>query len=154
MLLRPLTVDDQLPLEQFTCARLGEPWTEVIQETVRDHLSDQIAAGRISALGLFDNHAALRGVAAWRITELTQDWVVCRVDVIAVAVGTQRQGYGRQLKEAVVAEAQAAGARAVDSIVHRRNVGMLRLNRELGAVVDAIQGEANHLLCVIPIRAD
>jgi GNAT superfamily N-acetyltransferase len=151
VLLRALTADDRGSLASFTCARLGEPWTEAVQQAVREHLADDVAEGRVSAVGLFEDDGALRGVAAWRVHYASQP-VLCRGDVVAVAVRSQRRGYGRQLKEAMIVEARSAGAAAISSIVHRENVAMLRLNERLGAVIEPVEDDPDHYYCVIPVR--
>jgi hypothetical protein len=102
---------------------------------IREDLPDQIDSGEVSALGLFDHDGTLCGVAAWRIHASPVTPTHCRSDVIAVAIGHQRQGHGLTLKNAELARARAAGAVAVASIVDRRNVAMIELNKRLGAVV-------------------
>ena len=133
---------------RFTCARPGEPWAEAVQETIRTDLIDQVESSGVMAVGLFDDGGALRGVAAWRIYDVAPP-VLCRGDIVAVAVRDRRKGYGRALKETMIAEARAAGAVAVSSVVHRDNAAMIRLNRSLGAVVEEIPDDPDHCLCVI-----
>jgi GNAT superfamily N-acetyltransferase len=150
--IRALTAADRATLAGFTCARLGEAWAEAVQETIRHDLADQLAAGATSAVGLFDQDGALCGVAAWRIYDVMPP-LLCRSDVIAVAVRHRRKGYGRALKQAVIDEAKAAGAVAIASIVHRDNASMLALNRQLGATVEDNPEDAEHCRCVIgPLR--
>jgi GNAT superfamily N-acetyltransferase len=129
--IRALTAADRAALAGFTCARLGEAWADAVQETIRKDLVDHIASGDVSALGLFDDEGALCGVAAWRIYDVMPP-VLCRSDIVAVAVRKRGKGYGRVLKEAVINDARAAGAVAVSSIVHRDNTAMIALNRRLG----------------------
>lgn len=148
MTIRPLTAADRELLAAFTCARIGEAWTEAVQEVVRHDLTDQLLAGRVSAVGLFDENDALCGVASWRIYDVIPP-VLCRSDIVAVALRHQRKGYGQMLKEAVMDEAKAAGAVAVSSVVHRDNSAMIHLNRKLGAVVENIQGDLDHCRCII-----
>ena len=102
----------------------------------------------MSAVGLFDENGALCGVAAWRVYDVMPP-VLCRSDIVAVALRHQRRGYGRALKQAVLAEAKAAGAVAVASVVHRENSAMIQLNRNLGAVVEDIYDDPDHCRCVI-----
>jgi ribosomal protein S18 acetylase RimI-like enzyme len=150
--IRALTGADRAALARFTCARLGEPWAEAIQQAIRSHLADQVACGAMSALGLFEGDV-LHGVAAWRIPN-TQPPVLCRSDIIAVAIRARRQGYGLVLKQAVLDEARAAGAVAVSSIVHRDNTAMLALNRRFGALVEAYPDDPEHCRCMIgPLQA-
>lgn len=149
MTIRRLTVADAPALSGFTCARLLEPWAEVVQEVIRNDLANHLARGDLEAAGLFDDDG-LCGVAAWRIYSATSP-VLCRADIVAVTIGKQRQGYGRALKEAVMAEATLAGAAAVSSLVHRENTSMLVLNRQLGAVIEDIPDDVDYLRCVIAL---
>jgi len=98
-------------------------------------------------VGLFDESGQLQGVAAWRIHRVSQP-VLCRGDIVAVAIGAQRNGFGRLLKEAMLAAARAEGAVAVSSVVHRQNTAMLRLNQQLGTVVEALPDDPDDCLCV------
>jgi GNAT superfamily N-acetyltransferase len=150
-MIRGLTPADRPALESFSCARLGEPWAEAVQHAIRTDLPAQLAAGLVSAVGLFDDGAGmLCGVAAWRTYDVITP-VLCRADIVAVAVRERRKGYGRALKEALIAEAKTAGAAAVSSIVHRDNTAMLDLNRHLGAVFERIPDDDDHCRCVIPL---
>lgn len=148
MTVRALTAADRAALAGFTCARLGEAWAEAVQETIRKDLVDHIASGAVSALGLFDDEGALCGVAAWRTYDVMRP-VLCRSDIVAVAVRERRKGYGRALKEAVINDARATGAVAVSSIVHRDNTAMIALNARLGATVEAIPDDPEHCRCMI-----
>jgi GNAT superfamily N-acetyltransferase len=146
--IRALTSADREALAVFTCARLGEPWAEAVQDAIRNDLADQVASGDVSAMGLFDQGGALCGVAAWRIYDVTLP-ALCRGDIVAVAVREQRKGYGRALKKAMIAGASVVGAVAVSSVVHRDNTAMINLNRQLGAVVEEIPDDGDHCRCVI-----
>jgi GNAT superfamily N-acetyltransferase len=146
--IRALTAADRTALAGFTCARLGEAWGEAVQETIRHDLADQLAAGTASAVGLYDADGVLCGVAAWRIYDAMAP-VLCRSDIVAVAVRERRKGYGRALKQAVIDEARAAGAVAVASIVHRDNRAMIALNQQLGAIVQHNPEDPEHCRCVI-----
>ena len=148
MTIRRLTAADRGALARFTCARPAEPWAEAVQETIRTDLADQLASGGVSAAGLFDDSGALRGVAAWRIYDVAPP-VLCRGDIVAVTVRDRRKGYGRALKEAMIAEARAGGAVAVSSVVHRHNAAMILLNTALGAIVEEIPHDPDHVRCVI-----
>lgn len=148
MQIRPLGEADRTALTTFACARLGEPWAEAVQQSIRDDLSDELAEGRISAVGLFED-TRLCGVAVWRIFPGTP--ILCRAYTIAVAVGAQRKGYGRELKQAVLEAARLAGAVAVSSIVDRRNIAMLRLNEALGARIEYREDEPDTCYCFITL---
>lgn len=148
MTIRALTSEDRAALAVFICARLGEPWAEAVQFAIQNNLADQVASGDVSAVGLFDRSDVLCGVAAWRISDVMPP-VLCRADIVAVAVSEQRKGYGRALKEALIAGAKTAGAVAVSSIVHRENAAMIYLNRQLGAVVEESPDDRDHCRCVI-----
>lgn len=86
MTIRDLTLDDRAALARFTCARIGQPWTELVQSVVRNELANQLEKGHVSAVGLFDDAGGLLGVAAWRVHD-TMSPVLCRGDIVAVAVG-------------------------------------------------------------------
>jgi hypothetical protein len=133
--MRELTAADRAALETFTCARVGQAWAEAVQRVIREDLPTQIDLGEVSAVGLFDDHGSLCGVAAWRIHSSQVTQTLCRSDVIAVAIGHQRKGYGLALKRAEIERAKTAGAVAVASIVDRRNVAMIELNKRVGAVI-------------------
>lgn len=151
MEIRALTDADRPALAAFSCERIGEPWSGAIQETVREDLPGQIAAGVVEAVGLFDDVGVLCGVAAWRIYDLASP-VLCRGDIVAVAIGNQGRGYGRRLKAAMLEAETAAGAAAVASIVDRRNLAMLRLNETFGAHSDDIDDDPNNIRCIIGLR--
>lgn len=148
MTIRPLAAADREALAAFTCARLGEPWAEVVQEAIRHELIGQVMSGGVSAVGLFDPGGDLCGVAAWRIYD-TMPPILCRADIVGVAIRERRRGHGRALKGAVIAAARTAGATAVSSIVHRDNTPMINLNRQLGAVMETSPADREHCLCVI-----
>ena len=149
MTLRPLTAADRSLLAGFTCSRIGEPWTEAVQHTIRHELAPQIATGVVTAVGRFDQDGRLCGLAAWRIYDVVPP-VLCRGDIVAVAIGQQRKGHGRVLKNTLLQAAREAGAVAVSSVVHRENRAMIHLNQQLGAVVDTSRDD-DHCFCVIPL---
>ena len=68
---------------------------------------------------------------------------------LVVDPAVKGKGYGRALKDAVIAEATVAGAVAVSSIVHRKNTAMISLNRQFGAVVEEIPDDRDHCRCLI-----
>lgn len=146
--IRELDGADRDALAVFTCALLGKPWAQAVQDAIRHDLADQIASGDIAAVGLFGHDGALSGIAAWRVPGGVAP-VLCRGDIVAVAVHERRKGYGRALKAAQIARARASGAIAVASIVHRRNAAMINLNRKLGAVVEEIPDDPDHCRCII-----
>lgn len=135
MEIRALTKDDRTAIEAFTCARPGQPWTEDVEEEIRQNLTDQVESGEVSAVGIFDDEGSLRGVAAWRV-RVWDGRVDCRGDTVAVAIASQGQGYGRRLKQAMIDAAKAAGATVLISVVHSQNTAMLSLNRKFGARVE------------------
>lgn len=48
MTIRALTAADRTALASFTCARLGEPWAEAVQDEIREDLADHIVAVAVS----------------------------------------------------------------------------------------------------------
>jgi GNAT superfamily N-acetyltransferase len=144
---RPITSEDRPALARFSCRAYGEPWSDVIEEMISEHLAGALGHDGLAALGLWDG-AHLCAVIAWRIDEPAR---VCRVALLAVENGYRRNGFGRRLKEEVLGLARRAGAVAVASIVHWDNDPMIELNAALGANVERIDGDPDHCLCVIPV---
>lgn len=144
VLLRPLTTDDEAVLRAFECAQMGAWWTAVVEEMVQEHLVGALPT--LEAVGLFVE-GELSAVTAWRV-----DSDLCRSIVIAVRSGCRRRGFGRLLKEHILAKAVAAGATAVVSHVHWDNDGMLALNERFGATIKRIPGDDEYCYCVIPLR--
>jgi predicted N-acetyltransferase YhbS len=145
--IRALTPADRPTLARFTCRGYGEPWSDVIEEMVHDHLADALDASDLIALGLWDG-AQLCAVVAWRLDQPAR---ICRVALLAVQNGQRRKGLGRRLKEEVVERARQSGALAVVSVVHWENDPMIELNAALGANVERIDGDPDHCLCVIAL---
>lgn len=147
--LRELSADDEPALTTFSCRHFRQPWTEVVEEMIRERLAHALRVGDAQAVGLWRDDELL-GIAAWRIDP--DDPSLCRSILVAVAHGNARRGYGRILKEAVLERARLAGAVVVVSIVHWDNDAMIRLNESLGANVERIPGDQDHCRCIIPLR--
>jgi ribosomal protein S18 acetylase RimI-like enzyme len=145
--IRALTPADREALASFSCRGYGEPWAELVEGMVREDLADALAVPGVEALGSWVG-PQLCGVVVWRIDGSGP--VLCRGILLAVANGHRRRGHGRRLKRELVERARRAGAVAVVSEVHRDNDPMIDLNVSLGAAVDRIDGDPDHLLCVIP----
>jgi ribosomal protein S18 acetylase RimI-like enzyme len=143
--IRPLTVADEPALSTFTCLNYKEPWTELVQNMIRDHLAVNLAIGAVSAVGAWVDHD-LRGVAAWRY-----EGDICHSVVLGVRVGQRRRGIGSLLKEAVLTEARTAGATALVSQVHWDNEAMIELNASFGANIVRIAGDTEYCRCVISL---
>lgn len=142
---RALSAADRESLATFTCRHFKEPWTEIVQIMVREHLADSLERHTAEAVGAW-NATNLIGVASWSFKDDS-----CECHIVAVALGHQGRGLGRRLKEYVVEVARAAGAGAVVSEVHWDNQPMLELNSHLGASVVAKPGDREYCLCVIPL---
>lgn len=142
---RPLTADHREELAEFRCRGFREPWSELIEEMVHHLAGALVSSAGVRAAGVWSGDV-LAGVAAWRV----QPDGVCRS--ILVAAGSRRLGYGRRLKQEVLAAARRAGAVRVDSQVHVDNDAMIDLNVGLGATVHRIRGDQDHLLCRIVVR--
>jgi len=144
-LLRPLTAADGPALRTFSCRGWREPWTDIAEEMIRDHLEGALALGDVDTVGAWQG-TDLVGVAVWRIRGER-----CTSVVLAVANGHRRRGLGRSLKLAVIAAARSARANVVVSQVHWDNEPMLFLNRLMGANIERIPGDDEYCLCIIPI---
>lgn len=146
--IRCLTPDDRWSLAEFSCRGYGEPWSDLVEEMVRDDLADAIAVSGVEAAGLWVG-PQLCGVVAWRIDPASP--TLCRGILLAIQNGHRRRGYGRRLKRELIQRTRHAGAVAIVSEVHRDNDPMIQLNASLGAVVERIDGDPDHLRCVIPV---
>jgi GNAT superfamily N-acetyltransferase len=146
--LRELTSRDAVALAAFSCHQYRAPWSDEIEAMVRTALAAELEAGGVEALGLWSG-AVLVGVVAWRIDSSVPGR--CRCLLLAVRRGQLRRGLGRRLKEAVLDRARACGAAVVLSEVHWDNDAMIELNVSLGANVERIAGDPDHVLCVIPL---
>lgn len=142
---RSLGPDDRDELGRFSCRTFREPWSDVAEEMIAERLADELARDpAVRAVGVWED-GVLSGVAAWRL-----DDDLCRSIVIAVRTGARRSGLGRKLKLHVLDTARSSGAAAVVSQVHWDNHAMLDLNTELGANIEAIPGDRDYCICVIP----
>ena len=50
--LRPVTERDRQALAGFSCRAYREPWTDVIEEMIRERPADEIELGNVAAAGL------------------------------------------------------------------------------------------------------
>ena len=146
--LRPVTESDRLALATFTCRAYREPWTDVIEEMVRDRLADELELGNVDAAGICCDDE-LCGVVAWRLDDSSPP--LCRSILLAVRTGHRRRGIGRRLKDHLLVQARVAGAAAVVSLVHWDNDPMIELNVQLGANVERLPGDNDHCRCVIAL---
>jgi len=133
-------------LEAFRCAGFGQPWTDLAEEMIREHLSDALDRGIGHALGYWSDDE-LSGVAAW-IVNNERTW---RSVVVATRTGAKRRGIGQALKSAILERARERGVRFVVSVVHRDNEQMLHLNAHFDAHVepDPSDPTMEYLLCTI-----
>jgi hypothetical protein len=144
--IRPITADDRAALASFSCRSFGEPWSDVIEEMIREDLAHEIERSEdVVARGLWVD-GQLVGVVAWRIDDASHR---CQGLVLAVAIGHQRRGYARRLKLLEIEGARRAGARVVVSTVDWDNEAMLQVNASLGANIERIAGNVSQALCVI-----
>jgi predicted GNAT superfamily acetyltransferase len=152
-LVRRLTADDADALAKFSCRRYRQPWTDVVDELVREKLAAAIALGDGEGLGLWVGDD-LVGVAAWRMEGGSPP--ICHSIVVAVRVGAQRSGHGKRLKRAMIEQATAVGAAVVVSMVHWDNDAMIALNAAFGANVERIPGDYEYCRCVValPLRTE
>lgn len=144
---RPLTTADAASLREFRCAGYREPWSALIEEMIQEQLADEIAHGSCRAAGIWLG-GQLVGLYAWRLDPTTG---VARSILLAVRITGRRQGIGHQLKGHLLAEARAAGARELVSLVDWDNEPMLRLNQRLGASIRRLPGDDQYALCVLPL---
>jgi ribosomal protein S18 acetylase RimI-like enzyme len=145
---RPLDpARDRQQLATFSCRDFRSPWTDVVEEMVREHLADSLACGAVGGLGAWDGQR-LCGVAAFVIDDGTR---VCHSQLLAVQMGYARRGYGQLLKRAIIDIARRAGAEAVLSTVHFDNDPIIELNRKLGASIERVPGDPEYLYCTIPL---
>ncbi|HEY8547876.1 MAG TPA: GNAT family N-acetyltransferase [Acidimicrobiales bacterium] len=136
-------------LRSFSCRRLGEPWTVVIDEAICRHVAPHLGR-RLHGVGLVVDDR-LCGVAVWR-TPPTQGappppatWEIC---YLATHTSHARRGYARHLKIEVLRRARAAGIKQVISYVDWDNQAMLSLNEKLGARRARIPCDDRYALCV------
>ena len=147
MNLKSLKQDDGDALARFPCGISGQPWTRATEIAINEHLHHAIVHHAAEAIGIWDGDT-LAAVAAWKVDPYEPD--IWRCTTVAVRSGYKRRGLGEQLKREVLNRARAAGARRVDSTVHRDNDPMLGLNAKLGAAIHP-EGVGDYLLCVIAL---
>ena len=128
--LEPLTSQHTVQLGSFRCAEYRKPWTEDVEELIRDSLAFSLGTGDLVGLGLWQA-TSLIAVIAWR-ESAHEPWYSA---LLAVATGHQRHGYGRQLKVELLKRAQLSGAEAVYSLIDWDNDSALKLNESLGASI-------------------
>jgi GNAT superfamily N-acetyltransferase len=133
----------------FPCTRFGQPSTRLAEEMIREALTDELAAGWVSAFGIFEQ-SVLVGLAAYR----PEGDGVLRVPVLAVRASHSRRGHGLALKAEVLARARQLGCDTVLSSVHRDNKAMWEINRRLGAVFrpDPQDPSRTWFLCLIEVE--
>jgi hypothetical protein len=147
--IRPVDPDgDRRQLRAFSCRDFRFPYTDVIEELIRNNLADSVQAGEVSALALCSD-SRICGVTAY-VPDL--DTGIYQSSILAVQMGYVRRGYGTQLKQAVIDIARQAKAIAVVSDVHYDNDPMINLNVKLGANVVKIPGDLEYRRCVIPLQ--
>ena len=80
---------------------------------------------------------------------------VWRSSLLAVAVGFRQRGIGLQLKRQLLSQAQAAGVKAITSMVRWDNAPMLALNQKLNGSVAPIPRNhgADDIYCwsIVPV---
>lgn len=108
---RELTEGDAEALRHFDCRVYRQPWTEQVQEAIREGLPDRIAKGAVGTLGLWDDAGRLVTLIAW--TEQSPE--VWTVHLLATATGHMRHKYALRLKREMLELAWAAGCFAVES---------------------------------------
>lgn len=136
--LEPLTSQHAVQLGSFRCAEYRKPWTEDVEELVRESLAFSLGAGDLVGIGLWQS-TSLIAVIAWR-EFVDEPWYSA---LLAVATGHQRHGYGRQLKVELLNRAELSGAKAVYSLIDWDNDSALKLNQSLGASIER-DPEARH----------
>jgi GNAT superfamily N-acetyltransferase len=149
MQIERLTVAHRAEFAAFECAVYREPWTEIIEEMVRDHLADALDRGVTEGIGARNEHGVLVGVAAWaRDPENAAVWLS---RLIAVRWGHHGRKIGRRLKSEVLTRAQREGVGLLVSRIHEDNEAMRRVNELLGGRTTRPPGEREYLMCTIPV---
>lgn len=146
--IRRLTGADSASLRRFDCG-VTTPWARALRDDINEYLPEVLAAGELEGLGVWDDDGTLAAVAAFKIRTLSTLRIECLCPMLAVHGERQNQGLGRFLKESICAEARRRGAVVVVSRVDRRNGPMLRLNRQLGAVLEPDPDQPDDILCFI-----
>jgi GNAT superfamily N-acetyltransferase len=137
----------------FPCARPRQDWTESSEYAIQFSLAWNLRAKRVRALGALSGDR-LMGVLIWAPeVEDSRNW---QCIVLGVRRGDQGRGIGRQLKEKLIELGRVEGIREINSLVHRENTDMLKLNRALDAVVvpDPDDSEGTNLICTIEVIPD
>jgi ribosomal protein S18 acetylase RimI-like enzyme len=134
----------------FKCRAFRKPWTEPVEDAIRTLLGGELERGTVRAVGLLADQE-LVGLIAWSVGR--SDPSSWQVFPLAVAEGRQGRGYGRLLKDHLVRVATAEGIRSIESLVHKDNVAMIKLNRSIGAVIvsDPTEASKQHVVCEILI---
>jgi ribosomal protein S18 acetylase RimI-like enzyme len=147
---RPLDPEaDRRQLASFSCRDFRYPWTDVIEDMVREHLADSVQCGETAGLVAVDG-SRLCAVAGYSIaTEGPR--TVCYSNLLAVRMGYYRRGYGLLLEQTVIEAARQASAEAVVSDVYVDNDPMIELNIKLGANVELVPGYPDYRRCVIAL---
>lgn len=127
---RDLGPGDAAELATFACNTLRAPWTLAAQFAINENLVFSLEHGNAEGVGLWER-STLLGLAAWSVHP--DDSIIWRCHTVAVRNGRKRHGLGRRLKIEVLDRARRAGARRVESNVHKSNDPMLDLNLSLGA---------------------
>ena len=145
----PLTAAHGADLAAFACASYARPHTRLVEEIIQGQLLGELENDdMLKTVGVW-TAGQLDGLAAWRID--VSDSIVCRSHLLAVRTGLRNRGLGRWLKEEVIQRAREAGAVAVISEVHWENDAMLKVNEQLGANIERIDGDRDYARCTIPL---
>jgi acetyltransferase len=144
--IRMLTVSDCPALRTFSCASIREPWSDAIEELVREALPRSIEEERVVVLGAIGPEDKLVGVCTVGAPdERKTAWS----SVVATTLGYRKQGVGTSLKLASMRVAREAGAVAIASLVFMDNEGMLLINTHLGADIRMYPADPDYRRCVI-----
>jgi RimJ/RimL family protein N-acetyltransferase len=140
-------------LRDFPSRRLGQPWTAVIDESIRTGVAQHLGK-QFRGIGLAVDDA-LRAVAIWRVPSLygypppPSSWELC---YLATHAAYPRQGYAFRLKVEVLDRARSEDVEQVISYVDWDNRAMLALNEKLHARRAAIPGDDRYALCVCKVE--
>lgn len=136
-------------LARFRCAGSRAEWQVEVEEAIQSHLIDHL-----------ENHPRYAALGGWRNGELVaiatgeprpEDPAVWTSNLIAVALGHRRRGYGRRMKEELIGVALMAGARVIVSRVAFDNHPMLELNKALGADLKLERPGGRYIVCTISL---
>jgi hypothetical protein len=129
--LRPVVPEHRAHLRGFSCATAGHEHTLEVEQQIREWVADELASGHVEGLGSWDDDE----LAALIIFKPSDG--LWKVTVLATDNRYRRRKQAQRLKLEVMRRADAAGAPALVSLVHRDNLPMLALNNKLGGVVDS-----------------